>query len=119
MTKPRMRTPARKAPAGADAGGTFRALIDVVPGLVVITDAAGRILAFNPACERATGYKRREVLRENLVERFVPPEERRVARECFALAFSSWTNNLFGLAALRSGKNAFNMIRHHFRAKSK
>lgn len=85
MTKRRRKNPAKGEPTGADAGASFRALIDAIPGLVVITDAAGRILVFNRACERVTGYKRREVLGENVVERFVPPEERRMARECFAV----------------------------------
>ncbi len=84
MTKRRAKTLAKREPTGADAPGSFRAWIENIPGLVVITDAAGRILAFNWACERVTGYKRREVLGENLIELLVPPEERRMVRERFA-----------------------------------
>lgn len=43
--------------------------------LVVVLDADGRIVLFNPACERATGFLQRDVLGHPLWERLLPPDE--------------------------------------------
>jgi PAS domain S-box-containing protein len=50
-------------------------LLDVSPTLVVILDAEGRVLRFNRACERTTGYALEEVKGELFGDLFVGPEE--------------------------------------------
>ena len=45
-------------------------------------DEAGRVLLFNDACERATGFSREEVIGHELAEVLVPPEERKRSAKC-------------------------------------
>jgi len=49
-------------------------LINNVESLVFILDENGRIVVFNPACERLSGYKQQEVLGKRY-EMFLPTEE--------------------------------------------
>ena len=46
------------------------------PLLVCVLDRDGRILLFNEACERATGYRRDEVLGRDARDLVIPPRER-------------------------------------------
>jgi two-component system cell cycle sensor histidine kinase/response regulator CckA len=50
------------------------AIVETAPLLVAVTDAEGRIVLFNKACEELTGYSRREVLGRSMAEMFVLPE---------------------------------------------
>ena len=52
-----------------------RVLTETTQALVCVLDRDGRILLFNDACERATGYGRDEVLGRNARELVIPPEE--------------------------------------------
>lgn len=52
--------------------------------LVVAVDPAGRIVSFNAACERLTGYSRDEVLGKSLLDLFVPEDWREVVLARFA-----------------------------------
>ena len=52
------------------------ALFETIGALVVVLDPEGRIVRFNPACERLTGYAAAEVLGRPVLELFVPPDER-------------------------------------------
>lgn len=54
--------------------GLLAAVIETVPGLIVATDAEGRITLFNRACEALTGYTQEEVLGERLIELLVPAD---------------------------------------------
>jgi len=57
-------------------GGTFaRILTEATQSLVCVLDQAGRIIFFNQACERATGFARDEVLGRDARELVIPPEE--------------------------------------------
>jgi PAS domain S-box-containing protein len=61
-----------------DLGGldTFAAaLAETTQSLVCVLDAGGRILVFNDACERATGFTRQEVIGADAREFVIPPEE--------------------------------------------
>jgi PAS domain S-box-containing protein len=53
-----------------------RILTETTQSLVCVLDADGRILLFNEACERATGYTRDEVLGRDARDLVIPPEER-------------------------------------------
>src|SRR3989440_3817831 len=52
-----------------------RVLTETTQALVCVLDGDGRILLFNDACERATGYGRDEVLGHDAREHVIPPEE--------------------------------------------
>ncbi|HDP89755.1 MAG TPA: PAS domain S-box protein, partial [Thioalkalivibrio sp.] len=57
------------------------ALMNRAPALMLVGDAEGRVVRFNDACERLTGYREEEVVGRSFVELLVPEDEReRVAR---------------------------------------
>ena len=51
------------------------AILDTVGALVVVLDREGRIVQFNQACERTTGYSFDDVAGENFWDLFLIPEE--------------------------------------------
>jgi PAS domain S-box-containing protein len=51
------------------------AILDTVGALVVVLDPRGRIVRFNRACEKTTGYAFAEVQGRRIEELFLPPEE--------------------------------------------
>jgi len=53
-----------------------RAIISAAPNLVVGLDAHARIVLFNRFAEQLTGYAEDEVLGQNWIELFIPPELR-------------------------------------------
>src|ERR687893_1010700 len=57
-------------------------LTETTQSLVCVLDREGRILLFNEACERATGFTRDEVLGRDARDFVIPPEERE--------AFDAW-----------------------------
>src|SRR5205823_7176874 len=52
-----------------------RVLTETTQALVCVLDQNGRILLFNDACERTTGYSRDEVVGQDAREVVIPPEE--------------------------------------------
>jgi PAS domain S-box-containing protein len=56
------------------------ALAETTQSLICVLDADGRILLFNDACERATGFSRDELLGRDACEFVIPPEEREAFR---------------------------------------
>ena len=61
-----------------------RILTETTQSLVCVLDAHGRIVLFNDACERATGFTRDEVLGRDACECVIPPEEHEGFREVLA-----------------------------------
>ena len=61
-----------------------RVLTETTTSLVCVLDRDGRILFFNDACERATGYAREEVLGGDARDFVIPPEERQAFGEVLA-----------------------------------
>ncbi len=61
-----------------------RILTETTQSLVCVLDAQGRIVLFNDACERATGFTRDEVLGRDACECVIPPEEHEGFREVLA-----------------------------------
>jgi PAS domain S-box-containing protein len=59
-----------------EAAAFATALTQTTQALVCVLDHDGRILLFNEACERATGYSRDEVLGRDARDLVIPPEER-------------------------------------------
>ena len=66
-----------------------RILTETTQSLVCVIDPAGRILLFNEACERATGFTREEVIGRDARELVIPPEERDAFGEFLAYVFKS------------------------------
>jgi PAS domain S-box-containing protein len=62
------------APA-VEAGAFATALTETTPSLVRVLDPNGLILLFNDACERATGFRRDEVVGRDARDSVIPPEE--------------------------------------------
>jgi PAS domain S-box-containing protein len=76
-------SPAGTAEAGVEIGDAFaHVLAETTQSLVCVLDGAGRILFFNAACERVTGYPRDEVLGRDAREVVIPKDE--------AAAFGEW-----------------------------
>jgi PAS domain S-box-containing protein len=61
-----------------------RVLTETTSSLVCVLDRDGRILLFNDACERATGFKRDEVLGRDARDFVIPPEEAEAFGEVLA-----------------------------------
>jgi PAS domain S-box-containing protein len=61
-----------------------RTLTETTESLVCVYDESGRILLFNEACERATGFRREEVIGRDARELVIPPEEREAFAEFLA-----------------------------------
>ncbi len=59
-------------------------LLDMSGALIVIFDLAGRIIAFNHACQEMTGYSFREVNGKTHWDFLIPPEEADQAKAVFA-----------------------------------
>jgi diguanylate cyclase (GGDEF)-like protein/PAS domain S-box-containing protein len=59
------------------------ALYETIGALVVVLDRKGRIVRFNPACERLTGYTAREAAGCSVAEFLVPPDEADDVRAAF------------------------------------
>jgi PAS domain S-box-containing protein len=60
------------------------AVLDTVAALVVVLDPEGRIVGFNRACERTTGYRVPEVRGRCFWDIFLIPDEADAAKDVFA-----------------------------------
>jgi PAS domain S-box-containing protein len=75
-------------------GDSFaRVLTETTQSLVCVYDREGRILLFNEACERATGFTRDEVLGRNARDVVIPPEERDAFGEFLAYVWTARTSS--------------------------
>jgi PAS domain S-box-containing protein len=63
-------------PTELEAAAFATALTEATQALVCVLDREGRILLFNEACERATGFARDDVLGRDARDFVIPPEER-------------------------------------------
>ncbi len=59
------------------------AILETTGALVVVLDRQGRIVLFNPACERVSGYAFEEVKGKGLCDLLLPPEEGAPVRTVF------------------------------------
>lgn len=60
----------------ARARDVLDAVLDAVAALVVVLDRGGRVVRFNRACERLTGYTESELLGRPIWDVLIPPGER-------------------------------------------
>src|SRR5581483_6206298 len=90
---------------------TARAYLEAALDCVVMIDASGRIVEFNPAAERTFGYSREEAIGRALVELIVPPSLRDGHRRAFARFVETREQRLFGqrleLTGLRADGSEF------------
>ncbi len=70
--------------AAARPGELASAILDVAGALIVVLDREGRIVRFNHACERATGWSLEEIVGLPFWELFLLPEEAGAVSEVFA-----------------------------------
>jgi PAS domain S-box-containing protein len=77
---------------GFEVGESFaRILTETTQSLVCVFDRDGRILLFNEACERATGFGRDEVVGRDARDLVIPPEERDAFGEFLAYVWKTGT----------------------------
>jgi PAS domain S-box-containing protein len=77
-TRQQAETAARNSQARNDA------ILDVALDCVILMDAAGRIVQFNPAAERTFGYMASEAVGHQLADLIIPPDDRDAHREGLA-----------------------------------
>ena len=66
-----------------------KVLTEATQSLVCVLDRDGRILFFNDACERTTGYSREEVLGQDAREFVIPEEEKEAFGEVLAFIWKT------------------------------
>jgi PAS domain S-box-containing protein len=77
-------------PEEFELGESFAAVLtETTQSLVCVYDREARILLFNDACERATGYSREEVLGRDARDFVIPPEERDAFGEFLAYVWKT------------------------------
>ncbi len=69
-------------------------LLDTVGALVVVLDRQGRVIRFNRACERITGYSFEEVQGKVLWDLFIPPEEVETTKTLFTQMVEGCLNGI-------------------------
>jgi PAS domain S-box-containing protein len=79
-----------EAPQTFRVGESFaRILTEATQSLVCVLDQDGRILLFNEACEKATGFSRDEVIGKDARDFVIPPEEREAFGEVLAYVWKT------------------------------
>jgi PAS domain S-box-containing protein len=91
----------------AELGAYLEAALDCV----IMADASGRVIEFNPASERTFGYSREEALGRTLAELIVPPSLRERHSRSFARFVETGEGRLLGrrleLTGMRSDGSEF------------
>jgi PAS domain S-box-containing protein len=89
----------------------FRAYLDAALDSVILADASGRVVEFNPAAERTFGYSRDEALGRTLAQLIVPPPLRELHSSAFTRFVETREKRLFGqrleLTAMRADGSEF------------
>jgi PAS domain S-box-containing protein len=73
---------------------------------VIMADASGRVVEFNPAAERTFGYTREEAMGRTLAELIVPPSLRERHTRAFARFIETGEERLFGRRLELTGMRA-------------
>ncbi|MCA9519138.1 MAG: PAS domain S-box protein [Myxococcales bacterium] len=78
---------------------------------VITSDAEGRVIEFNPAAERTFGYRRAEVLGQDMADLIVPPQHRAAHRAGMARWLVTGEGAILGrrieITAVRKGGEEF------------
>jgi PAS domain S-box-containing protein len=92
--------------AARAASGRFGAYLEAALDAVVVADASGCVVEFNPAAERTFGYRRDEALGRALAELIVPPSLRERHLRAFARFVETGEARLLGRRIELTGMRA-------------
>ncbi|HEU0246326.1 MAG TPA: GAF domain-containing protein, partial [Gaiellaceae bacterium] len=92
--------------AARAASGRFGAYLEAALDAVVVADASGCVVEFNPAAERIFGYSRDEALGRTLAELIVPPSLRERHLRAFARFVETGEARLLGRRIELTGMRA-------------
>jgi PAS domain S-box-containing protein len=87
-------------------GERLHAYLEAALDCVVLADASGRVVEFNPAAERTFGYAREEALGRTLAELIVPPSLREAHTRAFARFVQTREQRLFARRLELTGMRA-------------
>src|SRR3954452_921153 len=88
------------------AGERLSAFLEAAIDCVIMADASGRIVEFNPAAERTFGYSRKEALGRTMAELIVPPSLRERHIAGFARFVKTREGSIFGRRVELTGMRA-------------
>ena len=88
------------------AGEQLSAYLEAAIDCVVVADASGRIVEFNPAAERTFGYTRQEALGRTMAELIVPPSLRERHIAAFARFVQTREGSMLGRRVELTGMRA-------------
>ena len=88
------------------AGEHLSAYLDAAIDCVIVADASGRIVEFNPAAERTFGYSRKEALGRTMAELIVPPSLRERHTAAFARFVKTREGSMLGRRVELTGMRA-------------
>src|SRR4051812_20918740 len=90
----------------ARAGEHLSAYLEAAIDCVIVADASGRIVEFNPAAERTFGYSRKEALGRTMAELIVPPSLRERHIAAFARFVKTREGSMLGRRVELTGMRA-------------
>ena len=90
----------------ARAGERLSAYLEAAIDCVIVADASGRIVEFNPAAERTFGYSRKEALGRTMAEMIVPPSLRERHTAAFARFVKTGKGSMLGRRVELTGMRA-------------
>ena len=88
------------------AGERLSAYLEAAIDCVIVADASGRIVEFNPAAERTFGYSRKEALGRTMAELIVPPSLRERHIAAFARFVKTREGSMLGRRVELTGMRA-------------
>src|SRR4051812_36935212 len=88
------------------AGERLSAYLEAAIDCVIVADASGRIVEFNPAAERTFGYSRTEALGRTMAELIVPPSLRERHTAAFARFVKTREGSMLGRRVELTGMRA-------------
>ena len=88
------------------AGERLSAYLEAAIDCVIVADASGRIVEFNPAAERTFGYSRQEALGRTMAELIVPPSLRERHIAAFARFVKTREGSMLGRRVELTGMRA-------------
>ena len=88
------------------AGEHLSAYLEAAIDCVIVADASGRIVEFNPAAERTFGYSRQEALGRTMAELIVPPSLRERHTAAFARFVKTREGRMLGRRVELTGMRA-------------
>ena len=88
------------------AGENLSAYLEAAIDCVIVADASGRIVEFNPAAERTFGYSREDALGRTMAELIVPPSLRERHTVAFARFVKTGEGSMLGRRVELTGMRA-------------